>query len=121
MPGANGVYPVALETIRTTRSGLNILLRPVKIGDEPLMKDFFYALSNDSMYKRFRFARMDMPHKRLQEFGAVDYASSMMILAIIEDDNKETIAGIGQYDMNKGMHTAEVAQVVKDEYQKMGG
>lgn len=61
-----------------------------------------------------------MPHKRLQEFGVVDYASSMMILAIIEGDNKEIIAGIGQYDMNKGMHTAEVAQVVKDEYQKMG-
>ena len=120
VPGASGVYPVALETFRTTNSGLNILLRPVKIGDEPLMKDFFYALSNDSMYKRFMSVRMDMPHKRLQEFGVVNYASSMMILAIVEGDNKETIAGIGQYNINKGMHTAEVAQVVKDEYQKMG-
>jgi ribosomal protein S18 acetylase RimI-like enzyme len=44
----------------------------------------------------------------------------MMILAIIEGDNKETIVGIGQYDMNKGMHTAEVALVVKGEHQKMG-
>jgi ribosomal protein S18 acetylase RimI-like enzyme len=50
----------------------------------------------------------------------VNYASSMMILAIIEGDHKETIAGIGQYNINKGMHTAEVAQVVKDEHQKMG-
>ena len=64
---------------------------------------------------------MDMPHERLQKFGVVDYASSMMILAIIEDDKKETIAGIGQYDLNRACYTAEVAQVVKDEYQKMGG
>jgi len=120
IPGVNGVYPAALETFRTTSSGLNILLRPVKIGDEPLMKDFFYALSNDSMYRRFMSVRMDMPHERLQEFGVVNYANSMMILAIVEGDSKETIAAIGQYGMNKDMHTAEVALVVKDEYQNMG-
>jgi GNAT superfamily N-acetyltransferase len=84
------------------------------------MKDFFYALSNDSMYRRFMSVRMDMPHERLQEFGVVNYASSMMILAIVEGDSKETIAAIGQYEINKDMHTAEVALVVKDEYQNMG-
>jgi len=120
IPGANGVYPVALETLKTTRSGLHLLLRPVKMGDEPLMKDFFYALSSQSMYRRFMSARMDMPHKRLQEFGIVDYANRMMILAIVEGDNRETIAAIGQYEINEKMHTAEVALVVKDEYQNMG-
>jgi acyl-CoA hydrolase/GNAT superfamily N-acetyltransferase len=120
VPGVNGVYPVALETFRTTRGGLHLLLRPVKIGDEPLMKDFFYALSNDSMYRRFMSARMDMPHERLQEFGIVDYSDRMMILAIVEGDRKETIAAIGQYEINDKMHTAEVALVVKDEYQNMG-
>lgn len=120
VPGANGIYPVALETFRTTRGGLHLLLRPVKIGDEPLMKDFFYALSNDSMYRRFMSARMDMPHERLQEFGIVDYSDRMMILAIVEGDSKETIAAIGQYEINDKMHTAEVALVVKDEYQNMG-
>jgi RimJ/RimL family protein N-acetyltransferase len=120
IPGVSGIYPVSLETFRTTRSGLNILLRPVKIGDEPLMKDFFYALSNDSMYRRFMSVRMDMPHERLQEFGIVDYASRMMILAIVESDSKENIAAIGQYEINEKMHTAEVALVVKDKYQNMG-
>lgn len=120
VPGVNGVYPAALETFKTTRSGMNLLLRPVKIGDEPLMKDFFYALSSESMYRRFMSVRMDMPHKRLQEFGIVDYANRMMILAIVEGDSRETIAAIGQYEINEKMHTAEVALVVKDEYQNMG-
>jgi len=64
IPGVNGVYPVALETFRTTRSDLNILLRPVKIGDEPPDEGFFYALSSESMYRRFMSVRMDMPHER---------------------------------------------------------
>jgi GNAT superfamily N-acetyltransferase len=63
---------------------------------------------------------MDMPHKRLQEFGIVDYGNSMMILAIVEGDSKETIAAIGQYEIDEKMLTAEVALVVKDEYQDMG-
>ncbi|HPS92136.1 MAG TPA: GNAT family N-acetyltransferase [Methanothrix sp.] len=120
IPGASGIYPVALETLKTTRSGLHLLLRPVKMGDEPLMKDFFYALSCQSMYRRFMSVRMDMPHKRLQEFGLIDYANRMMILAIVEGDNRETIAAIGQYEINEKMHTAEVALVVMDEYQNMG-
>ena len=120
IPGPKGVYPAALETFRTTDKGLNILLRPVKIGDEPLMKDFFYSLSADSMYRRFMSARRDMPHERLQKFGLVDYASSMMILAIIEGKEKEVIAGIGQYGLNRDVLTAEVALVVNDEYQSVG-
>jgi RimJ/RimL family protein N-acetyltransferase len=84
------------------------------------MKDFFYSLSNDSMYRRFMSVRMDMPHERLQKLGSVDYASSMMILAVIEDKEKELIAGIGQYDLNRDLLTAEVALVVRDEYQNMG-
>jgi acyl-CoA hydrolase/GNAT superfamily N-acetyltransferase len=120
VPGQNGVYPVALEAHKLTRSGLDIFLRPVKIGDEPLMKDFFYDISNDSMYRRFMSARMDMPHERLQKFGVVDYSDSMMILAIIEGDCKETVVAIGQYEINDKMHTAEVAIIVKDEHHHLG-
>jgi len=35
-------------------------------------------------------------------------------------DGKETIAAIGQYEINEKVHAAEVAIVVKDEYQNMG-
>ena len=120
VPGERGVYPEIFETYRTTFLGINILLRPVKIADESLLKDFFYSLSEDSMYRRFISVRRDMPHKRLQEFGVVDYTKRMVILAVIEEKDKETVVGLGQYDVNRDMHTAEVALVVTDKYQKMG-
>jgi len=120
IPGEKGMYPEELEIYRTTRRGLNILLRPVKIADEPMLKDFFYALSEDSMYLRFFSARKDMPHRRLQDFVVVDYSKKMEILAVIEEKEKEIIVGLGQYELNPALHMAEVALVVRDNYQGKG-
>jgi acyl-CoA hydrolase/ribosomal protein S18 acetylase RimI-like enzyme len=120
VPGSRGEYPERLETHRTTRSGLEILLRPVRISDEPLLKDFFYALSDQSIYRRFISSRKDMPHERLQEFVVIDYFSEMIILAIEETEDMETVVGVAQYGIEPDAHTAEVALVVRDDYQNQG-
>jgi GNAT superfamily N-acetyltransferase len=122
IPGEKGMYPEELEIYRTTSKGLNIFLRPVKITDESMLKDFFYDLSEDSMYMRFFSARKDMPHKRLQDFVAVDYSKKMEILAVIaeKDMEKETIIGLGQYELNPDKYMAEVALVVRDKFQGQG-
>ena len=122
IPGEKGMYPEELETYRTTKKGLEIFLRPVKITDEPMLKDFFYDLSEDSMYMRFFSARKDMPHKRLQDFVIVDWSLKMEILAVIKEKEREreTIIALGQYELNPDKYLAEVAIVVKDEYHGMG-
>ena len=122
IPGERGMYPEDLETYRTTRKGLEIYLRPVKITDETILKDFFYDLSEDSMYMRFFSTRRDMPHKRLQEFVVVDWSRKMEILAVIKENerDRETIIGVGQYELIPDNYLAEVAIVVRDEYQGRG-
>jgi RimJ/RimL family protein N-acetyltransferase len=115
-----GEYPEHLETYRTTKSGLTVLLRPMKISDEPLVKDLFYSLSDQSLYERFISARKDMPHARLQEFVIIDYTKQMSILAIIRNEETEVAIGLGQYVINADSHTAEVAFVVRDDYQGKG-
>jgi acyl-CoA hydrolase/GNAT superfamily N-acetyltransferase len=115
-----GDYPEDLEVVRTTKTGMNILLRPVKISDEHLLKDFFYSLSSDCMYHRFISTRTDMPHARLQKFVAIDYSKEMVILAIRKNADEELIVGMGQYFIDKQSHTAEVAFVVVDDVQDMG-
>ncbi len=120
IPGERGMYPEILETYRTTQAGLKILLRPVKISDEPLLKDFFYSLSDKSMYQRFISTRKDMPHERLQEFAVIDYTQELVILAVIESGSKELIVGVGQYAINTLSYTAEVAFVVRDDHHNKG-
>ncbi len=120
IPGKKGEYPAHLETLRTTAKGLTILLRPVKLSDEPLLKDFFNFLSDQSLYRRFISMRQDMPHERLQEFVVIDYTKEMVILATIREGEVEKVIGVGQYGINEENRTAEVALVVKDEYQNQG-
>jgi ribosomal protein S18 acetylase RimI-like enzyme len=118
--GESGEYPEHLETHRTTQSGLEVFLRPVKISDEPLLKEFFYALSDNSLFRRFISVRKDMPHERLQEFVVIDYTRQTVILAIMQRGEKEEVVGVGQYAMDETNYTAEVGFAVRDDYQNKG-
>jgi len=120
IPGERGRYPEDLETYRTTRTGLDILFRPVKISDEPLLKDFFYSLSDNSMYRRFISYRKDMPHERLQEFVIIDFTKEIVILAVVQKEDQEVVVGVGQYGIDEMTHTAEVAFAVRDGYHNQG-
>lgn len=120
IPGKKGEYPEDLEAYRTTKTGLEIFLRPVKISDEPLLKDFVYSLSDQSIYRRFVSRRTDMPHEFLQKFVIIDYTDEMAIFAVIKHEKKEEIVGVGRYFIDKSTHTAEAAFAVRDDYQNKG-
>jgi acyl-CoA hydrolase/RimJ/RimL family protein N-acetyltransferase len=120
IPGKAGEYPRELEVYRTTKTGLEVFFRPIKISDEPLIKDLFYALSDNSLYRRFISRRKDMPHERLQEFVVIDYNREVEIVAIVKQDEKDVVIGLGQYAVDPNTHTAEVAFVVRDNYQNRG-
>ncbi len=120
IPGKRGEYPEDLETYRTTPKGLKVIMRPVRISDEPLVKDFFYSLSDSSIYKRFISVRKHIPHERLQEFVVVDHTKEKVILVTNGDSEKEVVYAIGQYGIDERSHSAEVALVVRDEYQNQG-
>ncbi|MDY6934809.1 MAG: GNAT family N-acetyltransferase [Spirochaetota bacterium] len=120
IPGKKGEYPEHLEAYRTTKSGINIFLRPVKINDETLIKDFFYSLSDKSLQRRFLSKMFSVPHKMRQKFVVIDYTMDMAILAIIKENDKEILIGIGQYYKNETNNTAEVAFAVRDDYHNKG-
>ena len=120
IPGKAGEYPEKIETFRTTSSGLEIFIRPVKISDEPLLKDFFYSLSDASLQRRFISERKDMPHERLQDFVVIDYTSEIILLAITQKEGVEELVGLGQYAIIGSTHTADVAFVIRDDHQELG-
>ncbi|HOF13487.1 MAG TPA: GNAT family N-acetyltransferase [Spirochaetota bacterium] len=120
IPGKKGEYPEHLETFRTTKTGIKLFLRPAKISDEELLKDFFYSLSDQSLYRRFISTRKDMPHERLQEMVVIDYTKELVILAVVEQNGKEVVVGVGQYGIQEYQHWAEVAFAVRDDYQYKG-
>ncbi len=120
VPGKKGEYPEHLETWRTTSRGLEIMLRPVKISDESLLKDFFYDLSDQSLYRRFMSVRKDIPHSRLQDFCIIDFSKEMVILAVLSKGVSQEIIGVGQYGIDQHSHIAEAAFVVRDDHHRNG-
>jgi RimJ/RimL family protein N-acetyltransferase len=125
IPGERGNYPEELETYRMTKAGFNVFFRPIKISDEPLLKDFIYSLSDQSIYRRFMSARLDMPHDRLQDLVVIDYSRETAILAVVSEKEevvgeKEVIVGVGRFFIDMDTHTAEIAFAVGDNYQKKG-
>jgi acyl-CoA hydrolase/GNAT superfamily N-acetyltransferase len=120
IPGKRGEYPENLETYRDTKTGMQIFIRPVKISDEPLLKDFFYSLSDISMHRRFLSYRKDMPHERLQDFVIIDYTKEVVLVVTGGDQENQLIYAVGQYGVDENMHTAEVAFAVRDDMQDRG-
>jgi acyl-CoA hydrolase/RimJ/RimL family protein N-acetyltransferase len=120
IPGEKGRYPEELESYKTTKKGFKIFFRPIKISDEPLLKDFVYSLSDNSLYRRFISVRKDMHHERLQEFVVIDYTKEMAIVAMVGDEENQEIVGVGRYFIDESKHSAEVAFAVRDEHQNKG-
>ncbi len=61
-----------------------------------------------------------MHHDRLQPFVVIDYTREMVILAVLQQQEKEMIVGMAQYLIDERTHTAEVAFVVRDDHQGKG-
>ncbi len=118
--GKAGEYPENLEVYRTTSKNVEVFFRPVKISDEPLLKEFFYSLSDNSLYRRFISQRKDMPHERLQDFVVIDYSKEVVVLAFMGEDTESQMVGIGQYGIIDVTHTGDIAFVVRDKYQNQG-
>ena len=120
-PGEKGEYPEHLEAYRTTKQNVPILMRPVKISDEPLIKDFYYSLSDKSLYRRFMTMRRQMSHPDLQKhFVVIDYTREMAILAVKKYLGQEVIAGMAQYCICGDTLSAEASIVVRDDFQGKG-
>ncbi len=121
LPGEKGQYPEHLEAHRTTKRNVRLFMRPVKISDEPLIKEFYYSLSDKSFYSRFMTFRRQMSHAELQKhFIVIDYTREMAILAVKKYLDQEVIAGIAQYCIGEDTLSAEASIVVRDDFQSKG-
>ena len=120
IPGKKGEYPEHLETYRTTFKGFGMHIRPVRMNDESIVKEFFYALSDQSLFRRFMSQRKDVTHEMRQNFVVIDYTKELILLASIMNSQKEIVVGMGQIARESDSLTAEVAFAVRDDYQNNG-
>ncbi len=110
-------YPDQFEK-RIFAKGRDLLIRPIKVTDEGMLREHFYSLSEISVYRRFLQPTRAMPHRDLQRFLHVDYKDEMALVAV--DEGREEILGVSRYTVNPTTNMAEVAIVIRDDWQGEG-
>lgn len=115
LPIRTPVYPEDLERWIVLKDGRRAFLRPLKLTDEPLLRDMFYRLSEESIHYRFFRMIKAMPHERLQEFLKVDYDADMALVMLTDADADGQLMGIAHYSKDPRNTFAEAAFLVRDE------
>lgn len=109
----------AQDSVHDLAAGGRILVRPVRLSDEETLQDLFYRLSDESTYRRFFAFRRTHPRNEMQDLVRLDDEQSLG-LVVCAGDSFEDIIGMARYDIDQAENLADIAFVVRDEWQKKG-
>ena len=107
------------------KNGEEVLIRPIRPEDEPLMVKFHETLSEKSVYLRyFHMENLSarVAHDRLIRKCFIDYDREMALVAdrTAPDKDRHEILGVGRLSKSHGAKEGEAAVLVTDRYQNLG-
>ena len=114
-----GPYPTEyIEKIDV--NGKEVTLRPIKPEDEPLHKDMFMSLSEETIRFRFLKAIKELSHAELVRFCYIDYDREITLVAIANENKKKSMVGICMLTGDPDNESAEFAIMLRDKWQGKG-
>jgi acyl-CoA hydrolase/N-acetylglutamate synthase-like GNAT family acetyltransferase len=111
------------ESMRTTHlldNGTQVSFRSILPTDEPNMKGLLYHLSQETVYYRFMSRQKRFNHRQIHDFVYIDHRKDVAIVGIVPEANGEEIVAVGRYFLNEKNNKAEVAFVIRDDWQNQG-
>ena len=104
----------------TLEDGKSIEFRPLLPSDEFAARNFYYSLQDTTVFYRFFYRRKIFSREMMQkQWAAVDYHQNMTIIGMVQRGKHKAIVAIGSYGQAED-DVAEVAFVVKEDYQGLG-
>ncbi len=120
MPMTSGkYYPEEFEETAVL-GDIDVFFRPIKPSDEDLGREFFYSLSDETIYYRFFNIVKAMPHEKMQPLVNIDYRDEMAIAGFVGEPGEEEMVAVGRYKIDPADNLAEIAFLVGDNWQKRG-
>jgi acetyltransferase len=118
-------YPTQYITAWSAKDGSELILRPIRPEDEPLMVEFHGTLSERTVSLRYFHAMKfstRVAHERLTRLCFTDFDREMVLVA--DHKNHEAgdheIRGVGRLSKIRGTNEAEFALLVSDRFQGQG-
>jgi len=79
-----------------------------------------FPLSRETIYYRFMSHLRTIPRKQIQDFVFINHRNDMAIVGTVPAPQGEEIIAIGRYYLNDKTNFAEVAFIVRDDWQNKG-
>ena len=114
------VGPKEYNTVHIMDDGTVLSFRAMHPTDEPRLTDLIHALSKETMYYRFMHQMKTVERKEIQNFVYVNHRSDVAIVVTLREAHGEDILAIGRYYLDLSTNKAEIAFVVRDEWQNKG-
>jgi acyl-CoA hydrolase/GNAT superfamily N-acetyltransferase len=113
-------YPWEEAQLEVLAGGERLVIRPVRISDEGPLQRLLYRLSDESAYRRFLGHKKSHPHEEMLDLVNLDYTANAALVACCERDGAEELVGLTRYDLDPATNLAEIAFVVRDDWQSRG-
>ncbi|HEU4536441.1 MAG TPA: GNAT family N-acetyltransferase, partial [Polyangiaceae bacterium] len=113
-------YPYSEAQAARLPGGDEVLVRPARLADEGPLQAFFYRLSEDSVYRRFFGAKQAFSHAEMQALVDLDYEKNLALVACAPEGEGEAVVGVAVYEADPATGLADVAFVVRDDWQGRG-
>mgnify|MGYP005840593643 CR=1 FL=1 len=116
-------YPIQYVQPWTTKDGTDIIIRPIRPEDEPLMVEFHKTLSERTVYMRYLQAMnlsQRVGHERLSRLSFIDYAREMVLVAVKPNNGSPELMAVARLTKARWTDAAEFALLVSDKYQHQG-
>lgn len=109
-------YPRDAERDVRIGSGEIVHIRPIRPDDAAMLTAFHASLSAESIYFRFFNFHAELSEREVRHFTRVDYKDRLALIVLAGD----RMVAVGRYDRLSGTDEAEVAFLVRDDYQDQG-
>jgi len=109
-----------MKTNYLLKDGTEINFRPIHPTDEPRMRDLLYDLSQETIYYRFMSHQERFGQRQIQNFVYIDHRKDVAIVGTLPEAYGDEIIVVGRYYLDEHTNRAEVAFVVRDEWQNKG-
>lgn len=113
-------YPEGYERGAALSNGTEVLLRPIRPEDEPLWHEMLAVSSRESIRFRFRYIFKETTHQMAIPYCFIDYDREMAIVAILEEEGRRRMIGVGRLVADPDRRNAEYAVFVADPWQGQG-
>jgi GNAT superfamily N-acetyltransferase len=109
-------YPEELVESIKISGGRTLSLRPIRADDDEKLLAFHYRLSADSIYCRYFSFHAELSSDEVRHLTRVDFGARLAL--VIEDG--DDLVGVARYERYPSTSVAEVAFLVRDDYQHLG-